>query len=140
MMVSADLPFNDILEFYSRFADGFLPAHVVPLPAPYPITVVAIVAQLSAKRLQQLSGLTSESMTELELAAGAQLKRWAAGLPVRDAALATVPANLTVNQSGSTNPPLNSSPPSGITTLTSTVSISPFDPRGWAVQGPNIIP
>lgn len=95
MIVSADLPFDEVLEFFSRFADGFLPAHVVPLPAPYPVTVVAIVAELAAKKLQILSGLTSDSMRETELAAKAQLERWAATLPVRDAQGAQ-PANLSV--------------------------------------------
>jgi hypothetical protein len=99
MLVSADLPFDDVLEFYSRFADGCLPAHAVPLPAPYPVTVVAIVAQLSAKLLQNLSGVTSHSMQELELGAKAQLERYGAGIPVRDAAPATVPANLAVVRS-----------------------------------------
>lgn len=95
MIVSADLPVDALLEFYSRFVDGFLPAHVVPLPAPYPVTVVAIVAELTAKKLQILSGLTSDSMRETELAAKAQLERWAATLPVRDAQGAQ-PANLSV--------------------------------------------
>jgi hypothetical protein len=96
MLVSADLPFDDVLEFYSRFVDGFLPAHVIPLPTPYPITIVAIVAELTAKKIQILSGMKSGSMDESEIAAGAQLKRYAAGLPVRDAATTTQPANLSV--------------------------------------------
>lgn len=99
MMVTADLPFDDLCEFYSRFADGFLPAHVVPLPAPYPITIVAIVAELVAKRAQILSGVKSESMQEAELSAKAQLERYALGIPVRDAAPATQPANLAVVKS-----------------------------------------
>lgn len=99
MQVAIDLPFDDVAEFYSRFADGFLPAHVVPLPAPFPITIVAIVAELTAKKLQILSGLVSGSMNEAELAAKAQLERYAAGLPVRDAAITTVPSNLAVVRS-----------------------------------------
>jgi hypothetical protein len=97
-IVSADLPFADVLLFYSRFVDGFLPAHAVPLPTPYPITVIAIVAELAAKRLQILSGLVSESMKDLELSAKAQLERWAATLPVRDADPSTQPANLAVTK------------------------------------------
>lgn len=95
MMVSMDLPFNEVLEFYSRFVDGFVP-HAVPLPTPYPITVVAIVAELAAKKIQILSGMKSGSMDEAEIAAGAQLKRWAAGVPVRDAAVTTQPSNVAV--------------------------------------------
>jgi hypothetical protein len=95
VIVTKDLPFAQLGEFYSRFADGFLPAHVVPLQAPYPITVVGIVAQLVARRIQLLSGTTSESMDALEASAAKQLKRWADGLPVRDAATPpNKPANL----------------------------------------------
>lgn len=95
MMVTADLPFEDVLEYYSRFVDGFVP-EAAPLTTPYPITVVAIVAELSAKKLQILSGLTSGSMNETEMAAQAQLKRWASGVPVRDKAVTTAPSNLAV--------------------------------------------
>ncbi len=98
MLVASDLPTAAILEFYSRFVDGFLPAHAVPLPQPYPTTVVAIVAELAAMKLQILSGVKSESMATYELAAKAQLERWAAGLPVRDAAITTRPANLSVSK------------------------------------------
>ena len=97
MIVSIDLPVDELLERYSRFVDGFLPAHVIPLPTPYPITVVATVAELTAKKLQILSGLSSESMRDSELSAKSQLERWASTLPVRDAATGTVPANLAVH-------------------------------------------
>lgn len=96
MIVTGALPFDDVLEFYSRFADGFIPAHVVPLSAPYPITIVGVVAQLAAKKLQILSGVSSESMDQAELAAKAQLERWAKTLPVRDAT--AQPANLAVHR------------------------------------------
>lgn len=108
MIVSIALPFDEVLEFYSRFVDAFLPAHLVPLEQPYPVTVVAIVSELAAKRLQLISGTRSESMTEIEVAAKAQLERWSKGIPLRDAR-ATEPANLAV---------------------TSTMA-STADPRGW---------
>lgn len=95
MTVSIALPFDDVLEFYSRFVDAFLPAHLVPLTSPYPVTVVATVAELTAKKLQLLSGQMSGSMTETELAAKAQLERWAKGIPLRDAT-ATKSANLAI--------------------------------------------
>jgi len=63
MAVASDLPFDEVLEFYSRFVDPFIPAHLVPLTAPYPKVVVGIVAQLAGKRLQILSGVSSASMT-----------------------------------------------------------------------------
>lgn len=96
MFVTIALPFDEILEFYSRFVDGFLPAHLVPLEEPYPITVVALVSELAAKKLQILSGVSSESMTATEIAAKAQLERWAKGVPLRDAA-ATASANKAIS-------------------------------------------
>lgn len=104
MLASIALPFDEILEFYSRFVDAFLPAHLVPLSAPYPVTAVAIVAELSAKRLQLISGTRSESMTEIEVAAKAQLERWAKGIPLRDAS-ATASANLAVTSANLTADP-----------------------------------
>lgn len=107
--VSTELPIDDVLEFYSRFVDAFLPAHAVPLDSPYPVVVTAIVAELAARKLQLLSGQTSESMAQVELAAKAQLERWAKGLPLRDAA-ATAATNKAV---------------------VATVGSSVADPRGW---------
>lgn len=95
MLVTTSLPFDDVLEFYSRFVDAFLPAHMVPLAAPYPIVVVATVAELASKKLQHLSGASSELVKEAELGAKAQLERWAKGIPLRDAR-ATASANLAV--------------------------------------------
>lgn len=97
-VVTADLPWDDVLQFYSRFVDAFLPAHAVPLTSPYPITVVALVAELAAKKLQLLAGISSDSMRETELSAKAQLERWAAGIPLRDDT-ATPPTNTAVNMS-----------------------------------------
>jgi hypothetical protein len=128
VMVAADLPFSDVLEFYSRFVDGFLPAHAVPLPTPYPITVVAIVASLAARRLQILSGVTSESMRDEELAAKAQLERWAKGLPVRDAAATTQPANLAVTKQPSRPPRI------GVPFFSSSVNGTPSDNDGQFSQ------
>lgn len=115
-IVYQDLPFNDVLEFYSRFVDGFLPAHAVPLQAPYPITVVAIVAELAARKLQLIGGVISGSMAEQELAAKAQIERWATGVPLRDPT--QKPTNLAVNQSLSTS----------------------GDPRGWTPNGSGMLP
>lgn len=94
MIVWADLPFDALLEYYSRFVDGFLPAEAVPLAAPYPVTVIAIVATLVAKRIQFLSGMMSASMDEAEAGAAKQLERWVKGLPVRDKAITQQQTNL----------------------------------------------
>lgn len=98
MIVTGVLPFAQLLEYYSRFVDGFLPAHAVPLATPYPITVVAIVATLTARRIQLLSGVTSVSMKDEELSAKAQLERWATGIPARDAASTQQETNLAIKQ------------------------------------------
>ena len=109
MVVSSALPVDDVLEFYSRFVDAFLPAHAVPLTDPYPVTVTAIVAELAAKKLMTLAGLSSGVIDAAEVAAKAQLERWAKGIPLRDAR-ATTATNLAIT-SGLTN--------------------DRTDPRGW---------
>lgn len=118
MNVAIALPFEDVLEFYSRFVDGVLPAHAVPLTAPYPVTIVALVAELAAKRLQILAGHSSASMTEIELSAKAQLERWSAGIPIRDVRITTASTNVT---------------------LTDTLATS-GDARGWTPMGSGALP
>lgn len=103
VLVAVALPIDEVLEFYSRFVDPFLPAHLVPLTPPYPVTVTATVAKLAAKELLRIAGQTSESMTELEIGAKAQLERWAKGIPLRDAR-ATASTNLAVSEGSSTDP------------------------------------
>ena len=109
MIVASTLPVDDVLEFYSRFVDAFLPAHAVPLESPYPVTVTALVAELAAKKLMTLAGLASGVIDAAEVAAKAQLERFAKGIPVRDARVTTA-TNLAIS-SGLTN--------------------DRTDPRGW---------
>ena len=115
MMVAIALPIDDVLEFYARWIDHFMPAHVVPFTSPYPVMVVAINAELAAKKLMQIAGHDSVTVDAAELAAKAMLERFAKGLPLRDAA-ATAPANLTV---------------------AATLTVGGTDPRGW---GSGILP
>lgn len=110
VVVVMDLPFEDVLERYSRFVDDFLIAHAVPMPDPVPVNVVAVVAELAGKKLLLLSGQTSVSMDEAEKAALAQLDRWKAGIPLRDEN-ATDRTNLAVTANSA--------------------SVSGTDPRGW---------
>lgn len=107
MVVTAELPIDEILEAYSRFVDDFIP-HLIPLTSPYPVTVVRIVCELAAAKLLSLTGQASASITEAELAAKAQLERWMTGHPVRD-------ANATASSNRS------------VIAALSTAS----DPRGW---------
>jgi hypothetical protein len=112
MMVATSLPFDDVLELYSRFVDGVIP-HLIPLVADkdgkFPTVVTAVVAELAAKKLQALSGVTSVSVSEAEKSARAQLESWAKGVPIRDTR-ATASANLAV---------------------TNTLASITGDPRGW---------
>lgn len=100
--VAMDLPFDEILEFYSRFVDSFLIGHQVPLTEPIPVTIKGLVAELTAQRLLRISNQKSESMDQVELAAKAQLERFAKGVVTRDP-VATPSANLAVVGKGSTD-------------------------------------
>lgn len=112
MLVATELPFDRILEYYSRFVEDCVPAHCVPFEhdgdGAYPTVITATVAELAAKKLQTLSGTSSVSVTEAEVAAKEVLKRWGQGIPLRDAR-ATAPSNCAV------------------TSTTRTAG----DPRGW---------
>jgi len=111
MWVTIALPFAEILALYSRWVDDVVP-HLVPFTVPYPVQVVAAVATLAGKRLQQIAGVSSISMAELEVGEKAQLERWGKGIPMRDTT-ATASSNLTI---------------------TATLGAS-ADARGWAPNG-----
>lgn len=104
MIVTADLPIDDLLEAYSRFADDFIPAHAVPMAAPYDLTLVRIVCELTAAKLLSLAGQSSVSMKDAEIAAKAQLERWATGVTLRSVAAAATPTNLAITSTVSTDP------------------------------------
>jgi hypothetical protein len=95
MMVTREPLFDDVIEFYSRWADSFLPAHAAPLEAPIHPLVKGIVADLSAKRLLNIGGQDSEILNTAEIAAKAQLERFAKGIPLRGAS-ATAATNKAV--------------------------------------------
>lgn len=106
--VANDLPVDDVLEFYSRWVDDNIP-HVAPLESPYPVVIVATVAELAAKKLLTLAGHASVNVSEFEEVAQRRLERWARGLPIRDANV-TASANKAV---------------------VSSVSATGVDTRGW---------
>jgi hypothetical protein len=110
VVVMREPPFDDVIEFYSRWVDAFMPAHLVPFEAPIHPTVKGIVAELAAKKLMNLDGKSSEIVNQAEIAAKAMLERFASGMPLRPATgVTTAPTNLAVT--------------SRISTRT--------DPRGW---------
>lgn len=102
-------PYDAVIEYYSRWFDSFLPAHVVPLESPIHPIAKGVVAQLSAKALLNLDGKSSEIVKEAELAARVVAERFSKGLPLRGAD-ATARSNLAV---------------------TSSLSATVPDPRGW---------
>lgn len=79
MLVMTPLPFERVLEGYSRFVDSFVSEYrpdLVPL-SPCPTHITMIVAELAAKKLQNLAGITSVIVENAEVSAKAQLERWA---------------------------------------------------------------
>lgn len=108
MMVIREPNYDTHIEFYSRWCDAFLPAHIVPLEEPIHPLVKGLVADLVAKRMLNIAGQDSAVLTQTELASKAQMERFAKGLSLRGAD-ATESANSAV---------------------TST-SITVADPRGW---------
>lgn len=109
MIVTREPKFDGVIEFVSRWADTFLPAHVVPLTAPIHPLVRGVVADVSAKRILNANGQDSAAVTAAELAGKAILERFAAGMPLRGGTAQT-PSNLAI---------------------TATSVSSGSDPRGW---------
>lgn len=103
MIVASPLPFDDVLEEMSRVVDGIIP-HVVPLTAPYPITVVAATAKLAAQELQRLAGITSASTKDMIADLKERLTLWAKGVPIRDAKVTTGSSNLAIATSAGNSP------------------------------------
>jgi hypothetical protein len=94
--VATELPFAEVLEYYSRWVDDLLPAHAVPLTCPLPVQITATVAELAAKKLMHLAGHQSDSVDEFEIAAKAKLERWSAGMVLRDVKATTAHTNLAI--------------------------------------------
>ena len=98
VVVTREPDFEDTIEFYSRWADTCLPAHLVPLEFPIHPFVKGIVADLAAKRILNGIGKDSAVVTAAEVEAKAQLVRFATGLPLRGANV-TTSANLAISSS-----------------------------------------
>lgn len=107
MVVTREPIYDEVIEFYSRWADGCLPAHAVPFTGTIPALVKGVVADLSAKKLLNIGGQDSAILATAELASKAMLERLAPGIPLRD-----------VNAISATNCAITSADLSA-------------DPRGW---------
>ena len=77
------LPYIDAIEWASGVVDNFLPAHIVPLTAPYPSVVVACAADLAASRMLSYVGGTSVDIAAKLSQAQKMLDRWAKAIPLR---------------------------------------------------------
>lgn len=111
VVVMREPAYDDVIEFWSRWADGVLPAELVPLTAPVHPLVRGIVAKLSAKELLGRAGKSSELVNVTDIAAKAMLERYAIGLPLRGA------------------------PTVGSANLAVTATAGDADPRGWGAGG-----
>lgn len=93
VLVIAPLPVLSWIRWASRIVDDLLPAHVVPLVAPYPEMVILTTAELAAGKGLGFGGTTSRTLTKAVDAAEKRLERWGKGIPIRNAT-GQVPANL----------------------------------------------
>lgn len=77
------------IEYCSRLVDKQLVQHDVPFAEPYPVEVVAITAKLAGAELCRRLGISIPSVSESDAIARADLKTFAKGVPLRDAAAPT---------------------------------------------------
>lgn len=112
IVVSTPVPFTAAIRRASAMVDDMLPAHLVPLTAPYPVVVVAVTADLAIAVLGMLTGGSSSDFVTEKLAAAQKiLDRWAKGVPIRGA---IVP------------------PAAGLAAVT---TVTGLDSRGWIPTG-----
>lgn len=83
VVVGAQLPLAAAIKFGAALIDDMLPAHIVPLTAPFPPIVVMTNAELAIGKLTTSTGNSSKSLGEMVDAARSRLARWAAGVPLR---------------------------------------------------------
>lgn len=77
------LPREAAIRWASGIIDQSLPAHAVPLTAPYPDIVIATCAELAVGKLAGYAGAGSKSLADMIAAANARIAKWAKGVPLR---------------------------------------------------------
>jgi hypothetical protein len=97
MVLSREPKYDAAIEFWSRWADGFLPAHAVPLGRTEPVhpLVKVLVAKLAAYDLMGIEGKDSARALAAKTDAQKALERLELGIPLRGAP-APAPTNLAV--------------------------------------------
>jgi hypothetical protein len=77
------LPIAAAITYGARAIDDMLPAHVVPLTAPYPPIIVATNAELASAKLASRGGYVSKALTDVLDAARKRLERWSKNVEIR---------------------------------------------------------
>lgn len=99
-LVIAKIPFDSAIQWASDIIENELPAHIVPLVAPFHTLIVATTAELAVGKLLSRTGSASISIGDMIDKATKRVERWAKGIPLRgdnvpepanEAASATVP-------------------------------------------------
>lgn len=83
IVVITDIPVAAAIEWASGILDDMLPAHVVPLTAPFPDIIIATCAELAAGKLLSRTGSASESLATVIDNAMKRVARWGRGVPLR---------------------------------------------------------
>ncbi len=113
ILVIAPLNVAAAIEWASAIIDDMLPAHVVPMTAPYSKQVVMTCAELAAAKLAARAGSIGASLTAVADAARKRLERWANGVPLRG----------------------ENAPDTHTNTAASATSAALADPSGWSRYG-----
>jgi len=83
VLVTTPTPDAAAIAWATAIVDDMLPAHIVPLVAPYPPIVTMTVAELAVGKLVGITGSSSKSIGEMVDAARKRLERWSNGIPLR---------------------------------------------------------
>jgi hypothetical protein len=83
VVVIAPLSLDSACIWASAVIDDMLPAHVVPLTAPYPPIVRITAAELAASKLGFFTGNVPKTLTQIFDYARKRLERWASGVPIK---------------------------------------------------------
>lgn len=83
VLVFSEPPISAAISWASGVVEENIPAHVVPLVAPFPRTVVHVTAELAAGKFALRGGATSEALGKIVEAAQKRLASWAKHIPIR---------------------------------------------------------
>jgi hypothetical protein len=111
VLLCEDLPIQPAINWAGEIINDSLPAHVLPLPTPYPEIIRMTAAELAVGKLSRRQGAANDSLSKTVQDAQARLARWAKGVPLRGTA------------------------PETRANLAASASVAYRDPRGWNEPG-----